>query len=375
MGGLSVLHLDAGRSWAGGQNQARLLMRGLRERGIRQRLLCPAGSPTEARLREEGLPVEGIPWRGPGDPRALWRVGRAAGGFRIIHCHDAHALQVALLPARLRGVPVVASRRVHYATSAAKWNRAARVVAISRTVADALETAGVEGARIRLVPSGVDPSEVRDLPPMTPPFRERLGVAVGAFLAGNIGHLLGYKGQSVIPEAAALLPGVVWAIVGEGPERGRLEAAVERLEVSERVRLVGAIPDARRILRELDLFVFPSVDEALGTSLLDAVAAGVPVVAADAAGPREVLGSLRSGPAGGGLFPPGDAPALASLVDRLRGDAPLRAALASAQRERLRDFESDRMVEGNLAVYRELLEGPSRREFSDATPPRPGTLG
>lgn len=354
---ISVLHLDAGRQWGGGQNQARLLMRGLAARGIRQLMLCPAGSPTEERLRSEGLPVEGIPWRGPADPRALWAVGRSISSFGVVHCHDAHALQVALLPARMAGVPVVASRRVHFATSPGKWNRADAIVAISRTVGDALVASGIDAERIHLVPSGIDVNEVRGLPLLEPPLRTRLQLEPEAFLAGNIGHLHPYKGQGVIPAAAALTPGVAWAIVGEGPERERLEALIEAEGVQDRVHLTGAIRDARRLLQELDLFVFPSTDEALGTSLLDAMAAGIPVVAADAAGPREVLDPLRDGPAGGGLVPPGDPAALAARVLELRDDPALRSALVAVQRERLRDFEVAATVEGNLAVYRSLGGG------------------
>jgi len=319
-------------------------------------MVCPAGSPTEARLREEGLPVLGIPWRGPMDPRAVWGVGRAVGSWSVVHCHDAHALQVALLPCRLARVPVVASRRVHYGTSSSKWNLAQAVVAISGTVADALKYAGIHPDRIHLVPSGIDVDEIEGLPPMEPSFRSRLSLGAKDFLAGNIGHLHAYKGQSVIPAAAALVPGVVWAIVGEGPQRETLEGLIREGGVGDRVHLTGAIPDARRLLRELDLFIFPSVDEALGTSLLDAMAAGIPVVAADVAGPREVLDPLRHGPAGGGLFPPGDAGALAGLVAALVRDPGLRRALAAAQRRRLRDFEAETTVEGNLAVYRAVLE-------------------
>lgn len=331
-------------------------MRGLAGMGVEQWMVCPAGSPTETRLREEGLPVTGIRWRGPLDPWALRGLFREISRAGLVHCHDAHSLQAALLPARLHGVPVVASRRVHYATSPFKWNLAQRVVAISGTVARALEAAGVHSSRIRCVPSGIDPDEVQALAALDPPLRSVLGVEPGVLLAGNIGHLHAYKGQDVIPGAAALGPaGVAWVIAGEGPERERLETAIRETGTGDRVHLPGAIPDARRILRELDLFVFPSVDEALGTSLLDAMAAGVPVVAADAAGPGEVLGPLRGEAAGGGLFPPGDAVALAALVSALAADPGLRSALAAAQRRRLDDFTAQRMVEGNVAVYREVV--------------------
>lgn len=355
-GPLRVLHLDAGRVWAGGQNQVRLLMRELAARGIEQLCLCPVGSPLEERLAAEGLPVRGIRWRGGADPRAAVAIGRALGAFDVVHCHDAHALQVAILPTRLRGVPIVASRRVHFATSARKWNLADRVLAISETVRDALVRSGVDAARIRMAPSGVDPAEIPALPGLRPTLRERLGIEGDAFVAGNIGHLHGYKGQGVIPRAAASLPGVQWVIVGEGPRRGALEAAIRGHGVADRVHLAGLIPDARRVLREFDLFVFTSTDEPLGTSVLDAMVQGIPVIGADAAGSREILAPVHAA-TGASLYPPDDEAALAALVRRIAADPELRSAMVEAQSVRLGDFLASRTADATLAAYREVVRG------------------
>ncbi|HEY8483386.1 MAG TPA: glycosyltransferase [Longimicrobiales bacterium] len=355
---LAVLHLDGGRRWAGGQNQVRLLMRELRARGVRQLCLAPRGSPLEARLHDEGLPVRGIPWNGALDPRAMAAVARAIRGFPLVHCHDAHALQVALLPARLTGARVVASRRVHFRTSALKWNRADRVIAISETVRHALLQSGVHPHRVRKIYSGVDADEVAALPGLCPPLRERLALGTGAFLIGNIGHLHGYKGQDVIPRAAARLPGTHWVIVGEGPRRAELEAAARALGVADRVHLTGFIPDARRVLRELDLFVFCSTDEPLGTSLLDAMAQDIPIIAANAAGAAEVLGPVHE-ETGATLYAPGDEAELARRVRTVRENPGLRAAMLAAQRRRLEDFLVTMTAERTLAVYQELMT-PSR---------------
>ena len=353
---LSVLHLDAGRVWAGGQNQVRLLMRGLAARGVRQLCLCPAGSPLEERLAAEGLPVRGIAWRGGADPRAAIAIARALGGYDVVHTHDAHALQVAILPARLRRVPIVAARRVHFATSPGKWNLADRVIAISATVRDALVRSEVDPHRIREVWSGIDAAEVAGRPPLDPPLRARLGIPADAFVVGNIGHLHRYKGQTVIPAAAAHLPDTHWVVIGEGPQRAAIEAEIEKHGVAGRVHLTGEIPDARRALREFDVFAFTSPDEPLGTSVLDAMAAGVPVVGADAAGAREILVPVHEA-AGPCLFAPGDAAALAEAVRRLRDDPALREAVVAAQRRRLEDYAIDRTVERTIEVYRELVEG------------------
>lgn len=351
---VSVLHLDGGRVWAGGQNQVRLLMRELEERGVRQLCLCPRGSGLERRLREEGLPVEGIAWRGGTDPRAIFAIARRVRGFDVVHCHDAHALQVAILPARLRRVPIVAARRVHFTTSARKWNAADRVVAISETVHGALLRSGVAPHRIREIWSGIDADEVVGRPPFEPTLRERLGIAPDAYVVGNIGHLHRYKGQSVIPAAAEHLADVHWIIIGEGPERAAIEAAIDAHGVAGRVHLTGFLPDARRALREFDAFAFTSPDEPLGTSVLDAMAAGVPVIGADAAGSREILAPVHA-VAEASLYPPGDGAALAARVRRLLEEPELRRRILAAQAERLDDYRIERTVERTLAVYRELV--------------------
>lgn len=357
-GRLAVLHLDAGRAWAGGQNQLRLLMRELDARGARQLCLCPAGSPLEERLRDESLPVRGIRWRGGSDPRAVLAVAKVAGRFDIVHAHDSHALQVGWLPARWRGRPIVAARRVHFPASRWKWNRADRIIAISRTVHESLLRAQIDEHRIRSVHSGVDVDELADQPALEPSLRERIGVPADAFLIGNIGHLHHYKGQSVIPRAAASLPDVHWVIIGEGPQRPLLEALIAEHGVEDRVHLTGYIPDARRALPEFDAFVFSSIDEPLGTSVLDAMACDVPVVGADAAGSREILGPVHEA-TGMSLFTPGDAKALAERIRALRAEPGRRPAILAAQEARLDDYRVQRTAEETMRVYRELLEEAS----------------
>ncbi|HEX2190601.1 MAG TPA: glycosyltransferase [Longimicrobiaceae bacterium] len=354
LSGPSVLHLDAGRAWAGGQNQVRLLVRGLQGRVARQLCLCPAGAPLERRLRDEGLPVRGIAWRGGADPRAVLSVARALRGFDVVHCHDAHALQVALLPARLLGVPLVASRRVPFRTSAAKWNRADRVLAVSDAVRTGLAASGVDPDRLRTVHSGIDPAEIRGLPPLRPTLRERLGIGSDAFVAGSVGHLYAYKHQEELVHAAAAAPcDVHWVVVGEGPRRGELAELVARLGVGGRVHLAGALPDARQALAEFDVFAFSSRDEGLGTSVLDAMALGLAVVAADDSGPGEILRPVHAA-TGASLYPPGDHRRLAEHVCALRGAEDARRAMVLAQEARLADFLAETTAERTLAVYREV---------------------
>lgn len=349
----AVLHADGGRAWAGGQNQLRLLMRGLRKRGVEQLCICHRGSPLHRRLDAEALPVAPVWWGTANSPPALLEIARRARRWDLLHCHDAHALQLALLPGRLVGVPVVASRRSLLPTRAAKWNRADRVIAISGAVRSLLEGSGVGGDRIVEIPSGVDRDELAGLEPARPGLRERLGVAPDRFLVGVVGSLVGYKRQAVVAPCAAALPEATWAVIGEGPDRNAIEEAVRRHHVEERVLLAGRLPDARRFMGEMNALASLAVGEALGTTLLDAMALGVPVVAVADSGPAEVLAPVhrRTGVSLVTAAPHDMARALA----RIRDEPGLSAAVVAAQRERIADFGIDRTVDRTLSLYRELV--------------------
>lgn len=350
---MRILHLDGGHEWAGGQNQVRLLMRELAKRGVEQVCACPHDSALAERLRAENLPVRAIRWSGGADPRAIVSVAGMARQFDVVHCHDAHALQIAWLPTRLARAKLVAARRVHFKTSAAKWNRADAVIAISGVVEKALLQSGVAAHRIHRIPSGIDVSEVSCLPPLVPSLRERLQLGADACLIASIGQLAEYKGQNIIPFAAARVPDAHWAIIGDGPLRASIEHSIRELQLEGRVHLTGRIEDARRVLRELQLFVFTSPDEPLGTSIFDALAADVPVIAANAAGAAEILAPVQA-QTDLTLYPPGDVDALASLIARVKAGSH-RAELLAAQRARLRDFTIENTAQKTLALYAELL--------------------
>jgi glycosyltransferase involved in cell wall biosynthesis len=183
--------------------------------------------------------------------------------------------------------------------------------------------------------------------------RQRLGLGRDAFVAGTVGALFEVKHHERIVDAAAS-DSVAWIIIGEGPRRPFLEQRIRERGAHGRVHLTGALLDARAHIRAFDVFVFPSIGEALGTSVLDAMALGVPVVAADSAGPAEVLAPVHER-TGNTLHPPDDAAGLAAAVERFRLDPALRERAIAAQRERVLDYTIERTAERVLALYREVL--------------------
>ncbi len=163
------------------------------------------------------------------------------------------------------------------------------------------------------------------------------------------------KGLTYLLQAAARVPGAVFAIAGEGPERPALEAQVRALGLDGRVVLLGYRPDVNQLLASCDLFVLPSLYEGLPLSVLEAMAAGKPVIATAIGGTAEAVVPGQTGL----LVPPADPGALADAIQKLLSEPGLAQQLASAGQYRARqEFTSEVMVQRVMQVYDDLLAPP-----------------
>ena len=283
----------------GGQWQALYLMRGLREAGHDCALLAPAGSPLSKHAATDGFDARRL-----GLPR-LWRLGRRAD---IVHAHTgrAHAL------AALAGAPrLVVSRRVAFPVQrgwASRWkySRAARFIAVSEHVRQALLEADIAGERISVVYDGVPLLE------QARPSRRVIAPATDD----------PRKGSRLVREAA---------------ERAGVEVHFSSNLAAE--------------LREAGLFVYVTEQEGLGSGALLAMAAGVPVVASRVGGLEEVVEHGVTG-----LLADNDPETLASSIRTLLEDRATAAEFGRRARERIKQrFSLEEMVNGTLNVYREVL--------------------
>ncbi|PYQ23920.1 MAG: hypothetical protein DMF81_07170 [Acidobacteria bacterium] len=229
--------------------------------------------------------------------------------------------------------------------------RNAALLAVSQAVAD--DFARHMGWRtIRVVPSGVD------LERYSPGTSHSTSAWPGPGLRLlHVGRLHPQKGHRILLEALALLCArgaqVGLALVGEGPLGAELAGQASRLGLDDRVRFLGRRDDVRELLRAADVFVFPSLYEAAGIALLEAMACGAPVVASRTGGIVEIV---RDG-LDGLLVAPGDAGELANAVGRLTDDPALRVRLGASARRRALDFDIRRTVSAIEAVYEEIAGG------------------
>jgi len=354
-----VLHVDTAATWRGGQNQVLLTALGMARHGRATALACRAGSPLAERAAAAGLTVSALPFRGDLWPPAILALARLLRRqpAAVLLLHDPHAVTAALLASRLAGPrPLVAVRRVDIALrspfSRRKYEGCARVIVVSRAISAAVQRGGVAASRLRLVYEGVPDRQAQ------PGGRERLaelGVPDGVPVIGNVAALTDHKDHATLIAAMALvrarLPQARLVVCGDGELRGAVLAQVEALGLRDRVVLAGFRGDLDQLLPAFSVFCLSSRLEGLGTSLLDAMAFGLPVVATAAGGIPEAVEDGVTGR----LVPPRRPEALAGALVEVLGEEERRLALGAAGRRRfLERFTAEHMVEATLAVVDEL---------------------
>jgi glycosyltransferase involved in cell wall biosynthesis len=332
-----------------------------------------------------GIPVREYPVRRLYDPRSLVRRARLALDLRrervdLVHCHGFYANMFAVPAARLAGTrAVIASvRDLNDLLWTPAQKRAQRLVCRladvvlvnAEAIADNLVRQGHERRRIAVVANGIDLSR----PPAraTGELRRELGLPAGARLVVVVSRLvrvggLDVKGIGTFLEAGRRIvgrfPDAHLLVVGDGPYRPELEQHAARLGLDRQVRFTGLRRDVPAVLAEAEVVVVPSLTEGLSNSLLEAMAAGVPVVATRVGGNPELVVDGEHGL----LVPPADPAALATAVERLLGEAATAARLARAARERVAArFSLERMVRETARLYERLLAPRGRAAAAGA---------
>jgi glycosyltransferase involved in cell wall biosynthesis len=367
---VKVLHVNTERTWRGGEQQVLYLLRGLRAAGVEQELLCQPDGVLAARAREQGVAVWPRRMRGEVDlPAALAIAGRIrARRFDIVHMHTSHAHTLGVLGAVLSGRPrpvTVVARRVDFSIhkrpvldfSRQKYTWGVdRILCVSETIRRVLIADGLPEALLGVVHSGIDLSRLDAVPDRALDYRREFGVPRDGPLILNVAHCADHKGQRYLVAAAPALlahhPGARIVIAGEGELLPALQAQAAELGLAERVLFPGFRTDVPALLRACDLFCFPSHLEGLGTSVLDALAMGCPIVSTTAGGIPEMIESGVHGL----LVPPRDPAALAAgMLWMLEHPAEARAMGAAGRQRVERDFTCERTAQRTLAEYGRLL--------------------
>lgn len=358
---MKIMHVEAGRFLYGGGIQVVWLVEGLSKRGVQSVVVCPVGSEVAPAIKEIG-DVRQIKMWGDLDIGLTRRIMRLARQEQpdLIHIHSRRGADTfGGIAAGLLGIPCVISRRVdnieHRWSARLKYALYARIIVVSDAIKRVLGVTGITESKVRTVLDGVEASYY-DVPSEKAWFEKEFCLPSDNITLGVIAQLIPRKGHryllDVLPALLEEHTNLHVLIFGKGPLEQDLRSQIKSPEFCGRVRLVGFREDIRQILPNLYAVVHPAEREGLGVALLQASACGVPVIAARAGGIPEIVLDGRNGI----TFDVGDKAALSSAIETLVADPSLREALGKEGRRLAEtDFSVDAMVEGNLAVYRELV--------------------
>jgi glycosyltransferase involved in cell wall biosynthesis len=355
------LVVDLGRDYRGGQHQALLLLRGLLARGHAPELITLRDSLLARRAKDAGIPTYGV-GRGARQLSAALTIRRLVRGRRVdvVHANEPHALSSAWLARAHRFVPLIVSRRIALPLSTnsfslARYRAAGRIVAVSEFVGKSVAASGFAENCVDVIYDGVEiPAAIskadHDLA------RKRFSISQESFCLGNVAALVPEKGHALLIKSLAKLratfPECVLLLPGEGPEKTNLREVVEYLRLEDVVKFPGFVSDIESVYAATDLFVFPSQEEPLGSSLLAAMAHGLPAVAFARGGIPEVVEDGKNGL----LVKDLDPVALANAIARLLSNPAEARRLGNAARETISSrFSADRMVDATLQLYERLI--------------------
>ena len=379
---MKVLHIITRLDRGGSADNTLLSCIGQRRRGHEVVLAAGPGlteeSPLRPRAESEGVELVRIPSLVRAvDPLKDWGALRACrrlireGRFDLVHTHTSKAGILGRLAARLvGGCRVVHTPHGHVFYGyfgpwktrlfvwaerlMARWTDA--IVTLTDREAEEHLALGVgRPSQFVTIFSGIPLPPAKARGGADPARRQALGLPPEGMLVGSVGRLDPVKGHGLLIRAFARLrdrhPGARLILIGDGEEREAYQALARELEIAERVRFLGWRGDVDDLLGELDLFVFPSRNEGMGRAAVEAMAAGLAVVATRTGGLTEVV---RDGETGL-LVPPGDADALSAAMDRLLARPEERRAMGEAGRNLAQAYSAERMCEKIEGLYQRLL--------------------
>lgn len=358
---MRVLYVDLEREWRGGQSQALLTLLGLHERELQVELVAASDSLLAVRSREAGITVHEVARLG----LRGWAASKIRGllahqSFDLAHLNEPHALTAAWLARAHEKLPLLLSRRIGFPlrkawVTRARYAAVERFVANSKSVAQSLMDCGIAPNRISIVNEGVEIPALPS-PEKRKDARRHWGVTDDEFLFGCVSVFVPEKGQRHLIKALATVrkshPEARLLLAGDGQCRGELESLAKRLGQSEAVIFPGFVNDVAKIYDALDAFTFPSEFEGLGTALQAAMAAGLPSISTSRGALAEVVDQGRTA-----LVVEPNGKEFAAAMLRLMTDADLRKKLSEAGRREVRQrFSAERMVDGTIQVYEDVLE-------------------
>ncbi len=352
---MKVCHINLAKTFRGGERQTLILMNELAKQGVDQCLVVRRDGGAWA---DSGAFSQHEIRKTPGN---LWPKLKIFEDIDLIHAHDAKALRLAFAAHKRFAIPYVVTRRIVQKPSGNTLNKrsyaaAAAVVAVSSVIQPVIQP--MARVAVQRIPDAyanlsVDPERARAIRSRYP----------GKFIIGHVGALENVdKGQlhllNIAEALNELAPDVQLLFLGAGSDSQWFAALSEQLS---NVEFLGFQRDVGDFIAAFDLFVFPSLREGLGSTLLDVMQANVPIIASEVGGIVDIIQHEHNGL----LFAKGDEQKLLQLILQLYHSPDLRTQLALKAAAGLEQFSPHQIAQQYSVLYRKVLHNQSASSLSE----------
>lgn len=361
---MKILHLSSENTWRGGEQQIAYLLEELQKEGLQPIVACKTGSAFEAYVKSKEWRCFSLPFKNSMDLGSAWGIRQLCKMYDIdiVHLHSSKAHSIAILSAVVGNFSkFVLSRRVDFPLknnllSNWKYNHASiqKIICVSDKIKQIVEEGVRDKDKCITIHSGIDlrkfNSDVRQ-----DYFRNLYKIPNTSPIIGNTSALADQKDYFTFIDTAEILlkqnSELRFLIIGDGPLREEIRDYVVSKKLQEHIIFTGFITNLSQTLPELDVFLITSKTEGLGTSILDAFASKVPVVATNAGGIPELVIHEKTGL----IAPVKDHEKLAENVNRVLNEPDLRERLITNAYDFVQGFSKEKTAERTLTVYREIL--------------------
>lgn len=355
-----VLHVSTALSWRGGEQQLTYLLDELRDE-IEQFVLCAKGSEMEAFCQKNSFNYYAVKKVSSFDFSFAKTLKNICNNLSIdlCHLHDAHAHTFAILAAFMGNkCPLVLSRRVDFPIknsffSRLKYNHPAifKILCVSKKIKEITASDIKDKSKLSVVYSGID---LNKFSKRNGKLRKELNISNDIRLIGNTSALADHKDYFTFLDVAESIikseRNVHFVIFGNGPLEEKIKAYAKSKKLNEQLTFLGYRTDVPQLLADLDLFLITSKTEGLGTSIIDAFACRVPVVATAAGGIPELVEDQKTGL----LCPVKDVDCLSANVSKLLNDASLSQQIIKGASEKVKQFSKEHTAKETLKHYQDI---------------------
>lgn len=359
---IRVLHIVTATSWRGGEQQVAYLLEELKNE-VENIVLCSEGGKMATYCQNNGHKFFTQKKGGGIDLAYSKRINQICKSEKIdlCHLHDAHAHTYAILAADLfrNECPLILSRRVDFPVkdnlfSKYKYNHRLikRILCVSEAIKEITKRGIKNPERLITVYSGID---LQKFSPANGKLRQELGINATTFLVGSTSALADHKDYFTFIDSVEIVhhkdPTIQFVVLGTGPMEKEIKDYAKSKNLESCIRFLGFRSDVHKLIADFDLFLITSKTEGLGTSILDAFATKVPVVATAAGGIPELVESNETGL----LFPVGDTSAIADGILSLSKDKLKANQLAESAFKKVAQFSKNATAKNTLNVYEGLI--------------------